>query len=461
MANWNFKMTPVKVPKVNTMYRRIATKLPVPESLKLFKQLKRYESRSMHGQMPIVWNKAESFQVYDGYGNCWIDFTSTIFVANAGHSNEQVIRHVKETLDKKLIHTYTFASEIRARFLKKLIHMTPSFCEKAFLLSSGTEATECALKLMRMHGQTITKSKIGIISFRGSMHGRTMAAEMLKGDDASSGWIGYKDPHIYHMPFPYPWLAGEHEDTGNFWRGLFFRDIARLKKSGVNFKDICGFMIESYQGWGAVFYPTQYIKELYKFAKEHDILITFDEIQSGMGRTGRLFAYQYYGIEPDLLCLGKGLSGGFPLSAVIGRKKILDLPEVGSMSSTNSANPVCCAAGYANLKEMERMDLVKASARKGILLREGLTRLKNSFPDYISRVLGRGLVAAIIVTDPSTHKPNARLASIISEKAMQKGLLLVHTGRESIKIGPPLTISEEALMEGIGVLSECFAEIAE
>lgn len=460
MAGWNFNTTPIKVPKVNTKYRKIVTRLPVPESAKLFKKLEQYESRSMHGQMPIVWDRAEDFQVYDGYGNRWIDFTSTIFVANSGHSNRRVIKYVKETLDRKLIHTYTFASKIRVRFLKKLIDMTPSFCEKAFLLSSGTEATECAIKLMRMNGQTIAGSKIGIISFKGCMHGRTMAAEMLKGDDKSSGWIGYKDPNIYHMSFPYPWLVDGCNDTGHFWRNFFYKEIAKLGKSGVKFENICGFIIESYQGWGAIFYPEEYIKELYKFAKKHDILITFDEIQGGIGRTGKLFAYQHYGIEPDLLCLGKGLSGGLPLSAVIGRRKILDLPEIGSMSSTHSANPICCAAGLANLEEVVRLELVKVSAKKGRVLHEGLGRLKNKFPGHISYVLGRGLVAAIIVTDPSTHKPNARIASLICEKAMQKGLLLVHTGRESLKIGPPLTISEDALQEGLHVLDECFTEVS-
>ncbi len=205
MSGWSFNITPVKVPRVNTKYRKIVTKLPVPESLKLFDVLDKYESRSMHGQMPVVWNKAVNFQVYDGYGNCWIDFTSTIFVANSGHANPKIGASLKKMLDNKLFHTYTFAHEIRAAFLEKLIKITPSQFEKAFLLSAGTEATECAVKLMRMRGQTINPSKIGIVSFSGAMHGRTMGAEMLRGDSSSSSWIGYLDPHMYHLPFPYPW----------------------------------------------------------------------------------------------------------------------------------------------------------------------------------------------------------------------------------------------------------------
>lgn len=459
MGKYNFTRISQKVPFIHTEYRTIRTKIPVPESISVLKDLENYESRSMHGQLPIVWDKAEDFQVFDKYGNCWIDFTSTIFLTNTGHSNPMIIKALQKQLNQKLIHTYTFAHEIRAKFLKKLIEITPRFCEKAFLLSAGTEATECAVKLMRMHGQTISPSKIGIVSFKGSMHGRTMGAEMLKGDPKSSSWIGYSDPNIYHLSFPYPWLAEGSAADSYDWTEYFQKDMGTLYKKEVNFDDVCGFMIESYQGWGAIFYPKVYIQALATFAKEHDILITFDEIQGGFGRSGKLFVYQYYGVEPDLICLGKALSGGLPLSAVIGRREIMDLPPMGSMSSTHSANPLCCAAALANVEELESKNLIEESARKGKLLHSYLNKLKDKYSDCISYVFGKGLLAAIIVINPKTHESDELLASQICEKAMQKGLLLVHTGRESIKIGPPLTIPEEALIEGIQVLDECFQEI--
>ena len=457
MAGYNFARVPQKVPFVETRYRRIKTEIPVSESIAIFEDLERYESRSMHGQLPVVWDKAEDFQVFDKYGNCWLDFTSTIFVANSGHSNAKVINALKKQLEQKLLHTYTFAHEIRAKFLKKLIEITPLFCEKAFLLSAGTEAAECAIKLMRMYGQDISSSKIGIISFKGSMHGRTMGAEMLKGDPNSSDWIGYEDPNTYHLPFPYPWII---EDSYNYdWAEHFKRDIQTLKEKGLDYDNICGFMIESYQGWGAILYPKEYIQALVNFARKHNILVVFDEIQGGFGRTGKLFVYQHYDVEPDLICLGKALSGGLPLSAVIGSQKIMDLPEFGSMSSTHSANPLCCAAALANIEEIESKNLIEESARKGKILHSYLNKLKDKYPNYISYILGEGLLAGIIVINPETHKPDGLLASQICEKAMQKGLLLVHTGRESIKIGPPLTISDEALVEGLQVLDECFCEV--
>lgn len=137
----------------------------------------------------------------------------------------------------------------------------------------------------------------------------------------------------------------------------------------------------------------------------------------------------------------------------------MDLPELGSMSSTHSANPLCCAAALANIEEIETKNLIEESARKGGILHSHLNELKDKYPDYISCILGRGLLAAIIIKNPKTHKPDGSLASRICEKAMQKGLLLVHTGRESIKIGPPLTIPDEALIEGLNVLEESVAEV--
>ncbi len=459
MAGSDFKKTPQVVRPIKTKYRKIKTMIPAPGYSLIFKNLEKYESRSMHGQLPIVWDKAIGFSVFDKYGNQWIDFTSTIFVANAGHANPGVIRSIRNQLNHKLLHTYVFASEIRAKFLKKLIEITPKQFQKAFLLSSGTEATECAFKLMRMHGQTIRPSKIAIISFRGAMHGRTMAAEMLKGNPKTSSWIGYVDPNIYHLPVPYPWPRRSTVKKEYDWGRHFEQDMNGLKKNGLDFKNIAGFIIESYLGWGAIFYPKPYIQMLADFAKRYDSLVVFDDIQGGFGRTGKLFAYQHYGVEPDLLCLGKAMSGSLPLSAVIGRRSIMDLPDVGSMSSTHSANPLSCAAGLATLEAIEANDLVKKSFSKGKILHSYLNGLKSRYPERIEHVFGKGLLAGVIFKDPASGKPDSVFPMKVCERAMQRGLLLVYTGRESIKIGPPLVISDDALLEGLGVFEESIKEI--
>ena len=173
MSGFKFNMIPKTVPYVQTQYRQIVTKIPVPESIEIFETLDRYESVSMHGQLPVVWDRACDFQVYDAWGNQWIDFTSTIFVTNAGHGNPRIVRSLREVLAKPLLHTYTYASKERANYLEYLIANTPSQFEKAFLVSAGTEATEVALKLMRMQGWKKGKKRPGVICFEGNWHGRT------------------------------------------------------------------------------------------------------------------------------------------------------------------------------------------------------------------------------------------------------------------------------------------------
>ena len=156
----------------------------MPESLPLLETLDQYETIAMHGQLPIVWDRAEGFQVHDAWGNTWIDFTSTIFVANAGHGNPRIVAAIREQLNKPLLHSYTFATKVRADYIKYLIESTPAQFEKAFLLSAGTEATECALKLMRMHGYKNGKRRPAIVTFEGNWHGRTLGAQMLRYNQA-------------------------------------------------------------------------------------------------------------------------------------------------------------------------------------------------------------------------------------------------------------------------------------
>jgi 4-aminobutyrate aminotransferase-like enzyme len=455
MPNYKFSRMPINVPKVHTKNRFINTPIPAPGTEDSLRLLEQYESKSMQGQIPIIWNKAEDFSIYDKQGNKWIDFTSTIFVANVGHGNQRVRNAVKDVLEKPLLHTYAYANEERVQYYKKLVEFAGPPFEKAFLLSAGTEATEAALKLMRMNGQKNKKSKLGIICIDGNWHGRTLGAQMMSGNPSQKEWIGYHDPNIHHIPFPYPWAL-------NGKTGAEFLEIGlgNLQKSGVDLEnDICGFMLETFQGWGAVFYPKEFVQAIEDICIKNNILLTFDEMQSGFARTGKKFGYEHYEVQADLLCCGKGIASGFPLSAVIGTAEIMDLPELGNMSSTHSANPFVCAAGMATLEEIDRLDLVNETDRKGLIFHQKLNELKLKYSDNISYVLGKGLIAALIFKLPNTSEPDTLLPSIITEKAMQKGLLVVHTGRESIKIGPPLTITDEALLEGLEVLDESIGEV--
>jgi 4-aminobutyrate aminotransferase / (S)-3-amino-2-methylpropionate transaminase / 5-aminovalerate transaminase len=455
MSGFDFNVTPKSVPLVKSKYRSIVTKIPVPESIQYFETLDFYESISMHGQLPVIWDRAEDFQVYDKWGNKWIDFTSTIFVANSGHSNSRIVDSIKKLLSKPLMHTYTYVSEERVEYLKYLIDNTPSYFEKAYLLSAGTEATEAVLKLMRMYGNKNRKRKPGIITFEGNWHGRTLGAQMMSYNPAQKEWVGYHDPNIFHLPFPYPWRKDAVSDPGKY----FYDNIEKLiNEKNIDIgKDICGFVLETFQGWGAIFYPNEFVKAVYRFAKDHDILIAFDEMQAGFGRTGKLFGYMHYDVEPDLIALGKGASSSLPLSIVLGRKDILDLPEMGSMSSTHSANPMVCAAGKANLEALLEDGLIDNAENLGNIFHKKLDDIKNRYSDYIAYVLGKGLIAGVIFYDKNRN-PLSHICDAVAEKAMQKGLLVVHTGRESIKLGPPLCITKDALIEGLNVFEEAIKE---
>lgn len=456
MAGFTFSLVPQEVPKVKTDHRLIQTAIPTPGTAEVFKRLDKVESRSMHGQLPLVWDRADDFSIYDIAGNCWIDFTSTIFVANVGHSNHRVSSAIKEALEHPLYSCYAYANPIRAKYLEKLISFAGEPFEKAFLLSAGTEATEAAFKLMRMHGQRANKRRLGIVCIEGNWHGRTLGAQMMSSNVGQRAWIGYQDIDIHHIPFPYPWVM-----DGQSGEAFLKRGLDGLAAKGVNLeRDLCGFMLETFQGWGAVFYPKDFVQGIEKVCRQNGLLLTFDEMQAGFGRTGRKFGFQHYEVTPDLICTGKGMGGGVPLAGVIGRGATMDLPDVGNMSSTHSANPLVCGAGMAVLEELEQRDLIGEAKRKGKLLHDALLGVQEKFPAIISYILGKGLISAMLFRHPETRSPDGVFTSRVVERCMQKGLLVVHTGRESIKMGPPLTITDEALLEGIAVIAESIAEIA-
>jgi 4-aminobutyrate aminotransferase / (S)-3-amino-2-methylpropionate transaminase / 5-aminovalerate transaminase len=453
-VKYEFSLNPVDVPLVYTKYRKIKTSIPCCGTKQMFLELKKYESRAMHGQMPIIWHKAKGFNVFDIKGNKWIDFTSTIFVANTGHANKRIIKYIRKILKKPLLHTYAYVHELRIKYIKHLIKFSKNKFEKVFLMSSGTEATEAALKIMRMSRYKKKKRLPGIICIEGNYHGMTMGSHMMSTIDAKNDWVGYRDPNMHYIRFPYPWRL---KDISG--RDFLKLEIENLIKNGVDIKrDICGFMLETYQGWGAVFYPNDFVSGIEEICKENNILFTFDEMQSGFARTGKNFGYEHYNVEPDLICCGKGMGGGVPLSGILGSSEIMDIPEVGEMSSTHSSNPLVCAAGLAVLFDIERKNLVTETKRKGNFVLIILKNIQKKYKNYISNVCGKGLVFALLFKDIDGN-PLSFLASMVAERCMQKGVLVVHTGRESIKIAPPLIISDEALREGIQVIDDSIGEI--
>jgi 4-aminobutyrate aminotransferase / (S)-3-amino-2-methylpropionate transaminase / 5-aminovalerate transaminase len=432
---------------IYTKNRLIKTKPYSSKYIKLKKKLAKIEPRSMHGQLPIAWKKAKDFNVIDIHGNKFIDFTSSIFVANIGHANKNLIKNLKKTLNNDFLHSYNYIHKIREKYISKLIKFSGKNFQKAFLLSSGTEATEAALKLMRLNGLKNKKRKLGIICFEGNWHGRTMGAQLMSNNLNQKKWIGFKDKNIHFFKFPYPWIYDEKKSLK-----LLDLSFKKLKEKVDLKKDVCGAMLETFQGWGAVYYPKSFVQKFIRICRQNNIIVTFDEIQSGFARTGYNFGHEYYNVKPDLICCAKGMGGGFPVSGVIGKKKFMDLPNLGDMSSTNSANPLACTAGLSVLEEITKNKLVLKSKKKGKILTEKLSKIKKKLNGNIIHVSSQGLIGAIIF-DKNIKNLNLKLLNVAMD-CLNEGLIVVHTGRESIKIGPPLTISEDALEEGLSVLEK-------
>ena len=447
-SQFTFSLDTVLVPHIRTQHREILTSIPCDGTRDIVEQLEKVEYRSMHGQIPLVWDKALDYNIFDQAGNKWIDFTSTIFVANVGHSNPRVLERIEEELSRPLLGCYAYPNQTRARYLEALIDFAGKPFEKAFLLSAGTETTEAAIKLMRLNGRKVGKKKGGIISFSGNWHGRTLGAQQLSDNTKQRDWIFSPDLDIHFLPFPYPWEV--NEENG---REFFLESLKKLEFAGVNLEeDICGFMLETFQGWGAFFYPKSFVQAVREVSLNLAALMCFDEMQAGFARTGKKFGFEHYEVSPDLICCGKGMGAGLPLSGVIGRAEIMDLPEVGNMSSTHSGNPVVCAAGLAVLEEISSKELVQASLVKGQVLESLLRDLIEKFPNILRETYGHGLIRSLIFQSDSHDKSASLYASTFSELCFRRGVLVVHTGRESVKLGPPLTIPLEAIIEACAVM---------
>jgi 4-aminobutyrate aminotransferase-like enzyme len=448
-------MVPQEIEKISTNYRTIKTPLPVPESLSIFESLAEAEPRSMLGQPPIIWHKAEGFQVFDPWGNRWIDWTSGVLVANAGHGRKEIRKAIEGALKQPLLMSYAFVHEQRFQLVRELQALSPEPAEyRVFLLSTGSEGIENSIKLAK----TYAMKKYGpgrkyIVSFDNAFHGRTLGAQLAGGQPKQKNWIIDEGKTFVQVPFPDGYI---NKDTG------FELFLTSLEAKRIKPEEIAGVLTESYQGGGANFLPVDYAQQLEEFCRSNDIVSIYDEVQAGFGRTGRMFTYQHYGVKPDLIVCGKGISSSLPLSAVIGRKEVMDLYPPGSMTSTHSASPLPVAAALASLKIIREEGLVENAQELGKLLSAELEALQARYPKRIGCVHCRGLVAGVQIVRPGTNQGDPESALRLTEICYQKGVLLcapVGDAGQCLKIAPPLMINRDALMESLSVLKESCAQL--
>lgn len=440
------------LPRIETQHRRIVTDIPVPASLPLLDTLREFEPRAMQGQPPVVWERAEGFQVWDPYGNCWIDWSSGVLITNAGHGRREIADAIVRQAQSGLLTNYCFPSAIRAELVEKLASLFPEPLKKVFLLTTGSETVECALKLCRTHGvQVGGRRKSVLVSYEKAFHGRTLGAQQAGGIPALKEWITNLDPGFVQVPFP----DGYRTEDVSF--ALFERALAA---AGVEPEDVAGVMLETYQGGSAAFAPVEYVRQLREWCDRHRVLLVFDEVQAGFGRTGTLWGYEHYGVQPDLTTWGKGISSSLPIAAVVGRRDVMDLHAPGSMTSTHTGNPVCCAAALASLDLVLKEDLAGNARRMGDILLAELRALVGRTP-HLGHVDGKGLVAGVACVKPGTKEPDAALAQEIVRRCLEAGVLMfspVGYGGATVKICPPLVITEAAVRESCAVFAEVVEE---
>jgi 4-aminobutyrate aminotransferase-like enzyme len=275
---------------------------------------------------------------------------------------------------------------------------------------------------------------------------------MTGGIPGQKDWIVNLDPAIVQVPWPDGYWT---EDTS------FDLFLTTLKERGMSSENIAGVMFETFQGVGPDFAPVEYIQKLREWCDANDVVLIFDEVQAGFGRTGKLWAFEHYGVTPDLICIGKGVTSSLPLSGVIGKTEIVDAYPPGSMTSTHTGNPLSCRAAIASIRSLIDEDLIGNAARLEITLLNAMEGIAQKHPDVVGRTSAKGLVGGLQIVKPGTQEPSHDLAFDIIERCFHKGLLLfapVGAWGQTVKLAPPLCITKGALEEGLQVLAECVDE---
>ncbi|MGB9436406.1 MAG: acetyl ornithine aminotransferase family protein [Desulfobacterales bacterium] len=436
---------------------QIRTPLPGPRAKKLIKLDKSFVSPSYTRVYPLVVDKAKGLWVHDVDGNIFLDFTSGIAVNATGHCHPQVVKAIQMQA-KKLLHMSgtDFYYTPQIILAEKLANLAPGKgTKRVYFGNSGAEAVEAAFKLARWH----TKRELNI-AFFGAFHGRTMGALSL----TASKTIQKKHynplvPGITHIPYAYCYRCAYNLTYPKC--GLYCAHWVEdaLFRTIVPAEEVAAIFVEPIQGEGGyIVPPPEFHKELYKIAKKYGILYVADEVQSGMGRTGKMFAMQHFGVTADIMSLAKGIASGMPLGATIAPAKIMNW-EAGSHASTFGGNPLSCQAAMATIELLEN-NMMKNAANQGKRLIESLREMQKTY-ECMGDVRGKGLMVAVeLVKDRHTKAPATEWRSRIIKKTFEKGLLLLGCGENSIRFSPSLSITSNEVDTGLSIFEESVREVA-
>jgi 4-aminobutyrate aminotransferase / (S)-3-amino-2-methylpropionate transaminase / 5-aminovalerate transaminase len=409
--------------------------------------------RGVANSLMVYAERASNAEIWDVEGRRYIDFASGISVLNTGHVHPKVQAAIAQQLEK-LTHTCFQVTpyESYIALAEELNALAPGAGpKKTIFLTTGAEAVENAIKIARYH----TK-RSAVIAFSGGFHGRTLACIGLTGKVApyKSGF-GPMLPEIYHLPYPMAYHGVSTEDS--------IAALEQLFKADVDPARVAAIIIEPVQGEGGFYAaPPELLRKLRTLCDTHGILLIADEIQSGFGRTGRMFAIEHSGVEPDLITIAKSVAGGVPLSAVIGKAEIMDSPIPGGLGGTFAGSPLACAAGLAVLNVMKEEQLLKRSVEIGRFMGSRLKGLQARYP-AIGEVRNLGaMVAMELVKNGRADAPDAELTKALVQAAGRHGLVILSCGvyANVIRFLAPLTITDALLKEGFNLLELALEEVA-
>jgi 4-aminobutyrate aminotransferase/(S)-3-amino-2-methylpropionate transaminase len=393
--------------------------------------------------------RALNAEIWDVEGTRYVDFAGGIAVVNTGHCHPHVMEAVRKQMDC-FTHTcfQVLMYEPYIQLCERLNALAPiSGPAKSILLTTGAEATENAVKIARA-----ATGRSGVIAFTGGFHGRTIMAMSLTGKVVPyKKNLGPTVPEVWHVPFPVPQHDVTVEDALKY--------LAFLFKADVDPSRVAAIIVEPVQGEGGFHMaPPELMRALRRICDEHGIILIADEVQTGFGRTGKMFAMENYDVSPDMICVAKSLAGGFPLSGVIGRAPIMDAADPGGLGGTYAGNPLSCAAALAVLDVFEKEKLLDRSNAIGQRLKEGIKVLQQRndlLP--IAAIRGPGaMIAFDIVKERGTDTPDAAATSRVTKRAFEEGLVLLSCGTNAntIRILVPLTASDDIVDEGLDLLAK-------
>ncbi len=438
---------------------KIVTEVPGPKGRQLYTEMEQSVPRGVGHLTPVAVSHAKGATVTDVDGNTYLDFAGGIGTLNVGHCPDEVVKAIKDQADNYL-HTcfHVLIYEPYIRLANKLNTITPGqFPKKTMLVNSGAEAVENAIKIAKYH----TK-RYGVLSFLEAFHGRTALTMTLTGQMQPYKYnFGPSIPWVYHLPYAYCYRCpcGQTYPSCEL---ACVKYVEQIFNSVISSDAIAALIVEPVQGEGGfIVPPKEFLPELYKICKEKGIVFIDDEVQTGIARTGKMFAIEYSQIEPDMLLTAKSLGGGTVLSAVTGKAEIMDAPHAGGLGATFGGHPVSCQASLAALDLIDKNNLIARSMSIGDKIKRAFLAMQEKYP-IIGDVRGLGAMVALeLVKDRATKEPAPKESALIRKKCYESGLIIIGAGIHAnvIRILVPLVITDEELEEGMSILEESFKSI--